>query len=186
MTLLRVFIAVDITDDRVRRSVQEVQQKLVEAGADVKLVEPENLHITLRFIGEVSKSVVDQIAQKMRDLRYKCFQIRIKGLGVFPSISSPRVVWAGVVDGASELVELHNIVEQLVGRYGVKDERQFVPHLTIARVRSSRNRHVIADLVREYEGFEFGSQSVSEVKLKRSVLTPSGPIYSDLVTVRLC
>ncbi len=185
MNLIRVFVAIDITNEQIKKLIEGIQRELLQGGVDAKPVELENLHITLRFIGEVPQATVNEIINKLKTLKYTKFKIKIKGLGVFPNPSNPRVLWAGVTEGAKELTELHEIVERLVGKYGIKDDKEFTPHLTIARIKSGRNKHVIANLLTKYQDLEFGEQDVVEVKLKRSILTPRGPIYSDLLTVPL-
>ncbi|NPA99868.1 MAG: RNA 2',3'-cyclic phosphodiesterase [Crenarchaeota archaeon] len=185
MNLLRVFIAVEITDEKIKKLIESIQRELLKGGVDIKPVEMENLHITLRFIGEVPQATVNEIINKLRTISYQKFKMRIKGLGAFPSPSNPRVIWAGVAEGSRELSELHEIVERLVGRYGIKDDKEFTPHLTIARVRSPRNKQYITSIIEKYRDLDFGEQEVSCIKLKRSVLTPRGPIYSDLLKVDL-
>ncbi len=183
--LVRVFIAVDITSEQIKKLIEGIQKELIRHGVDCKPVELENLHITLRFIGEVPQPLVNEITSKLRTVRYSRFKVKIKGLGAFPSPQNPRVVWAGIAEGHRELIELHEIVEKLVGRYGVKDDKEFSPHLTIARIRSSRNKHAVVQLLERYQDLEFGEQEVTSIKLKRSVLTPRGPIYTDLLEVPL-
>ncbi|NPA24180.1 MAG: RNA 2',3'-cyclic phosphodiesterase [Crenarchaeota archaeon] len=185
MNLLRVFVAVEITDDKIKRTIENIQKELLRGGVDIKPVEIENLHITLRFIGEVPQATVNEIMNKLRTVTFQKFRMRIKGLGAFPSPANPRVIWAGVTEGSRELSELHEIVERLVGKYGIKDNKEFTPHLTIARVRSPRNRQYITSIIEKYRDLDFGDQEVSCIKLKRSVLTPRGPIYSDLLQVDL-
>jgi len=184
-SLLRVFIAIDITNEQIKKLIEGIQKELIRGGVDCKPVELENLHITLRFIGEVPQPVVNEIVNKLKTVKYPRFKIKVKGLGVFPDPQNPRVLWAGVAEGHKELVELHEIVEKLVGKYGIKDGKEFTPHLTIARIKSGRNKHVIAQLLQKYQDFDFGEQEVTCIKLKKSTLTPRGPIYTDLLEVPL-
>ncbi len=185
MNLLRVFVAVEITDEKIRKLIENIQRELLKGGVDIKPVEIENLHITLRFIGEVPQATVNEIINKLRTISFQKFRMKVKGLGAFPSPSNPRVIWAGVTEGSKELSELHEIVERLVGKYGIRDNKEFTPHLTIARVRSPRNKQHITAIIDKYRDLDFGEQEVSCIKLKRSVLTPRGPIYSDLLQVDL-
>ncbi len=185
MNLLRVFIAVDIVDENIKKNIELIQKELLKGGVDIKPVELENLHITLRFIGEVPQPVVNEIMNKLKTVTYQKFKIKVRGLGAFPNNSNPRVIWAGITEGSKELSELHEIIEKLVGKYGIKDDKEFTPHLTIARVRSQRNKQHIITILEKYRDLEFGEQSVECIKLKKSVLTPRGPIYSDLLEVKL-
>lgn len=186
MERVRCFIAVDIDRPELRARLREVQEGLASLGCDLKLVEPENIHITLRFLGEVPRGVVEGVAKALSGLRAQPFNLSLRGLGAFPSASRPRVIWVGVAEGAIELSELHHQVEELIRPVGFRPEREdFIPHVTIARVKSGRGLHRLADFVSRNSNFEVGSMMVEEVKLKRSVLTPGGPIYSDIFVKRL-
>jgi 2'-5' RNA ligase len=105
---------------------------------------------------------------------------------VFPNISRPRVLWAGVAEGADKLVELAKIVETIVRRLGVPPEREeFVPHITIARVKGSRNMDKLVKLVINLADMDFGYSNVTGIHVKKSVLTPRGPVYTNLCSVML-
>ncbi|GAB6943496.1 RNA 2',3'-cyclic phosphodiesterase [Vulcanisaeta sp. JCM 14467] len=182
--LYRVFIAVDLTD-QLKEPIIKMQRDFMGAGVDMKPVEPENLHITLRFIGEISRDLVEELKKRLSNVKYNQFTIHIRGIGAFPSIDRPRVIWVGIEEGARDLMNLHELIMKLTGDVGERDERGFVPHLTVARVKYVRNRDRYMEVVRKYENMDFGTQLVNEVKLKRSVLTPKGPIYSDLMTIKL-
>ncbi len=182
--LYRVFIAVDLTE-QLKDPIIKMQRDFMGAGVDMKPVEPENLHITLRFIGEITKDLVEEVKKRLSNVRYSQFTIRIRGVGAFPSIDRPRVIWVGIEEGARDLMNLHELIMKLTGDIGERDERGFVPHLTIARVKYVRNRERYMEVVKRYEGMDFGTQVVDSIKLKRSVLTPRGPIYSDLMTIKL-
>lgn len=178
-------MAVDITDISIKNLILSIQQELLKLGIDAKPVEPENLHITLRFIGEVHETIVNEIINRLKTVKYGKFKMRLKGLGAFPSTNNPRVVWIGVEEGSKELKELHEIVEKLIGKFGVKDEREFTPHLTLARIKSGRNIDSLKRYIIKHQDLDLGYQEVSSIKLKRSTLTPKGPVYNDLLEVKL-
>ena len=183
--LLRVFVAVDVTEE-VRARVLRIQRELALTGAYLKLVEPENLHFTLRFMGEIPRQSVDAAIRELGKLSARRFRIRIAGMGVFPDLSRPRVVWLGVAEGREAMAELARAVEELVGRYAAhREDREFTPHLTLARVKGPGNLDKLVEFVRRMANVEVGEMEVSEVKLKQSTLTPRGPIYRDLYVVRL-
>ncbi len=186
MTHVRTFIAVDIDDDRVKGRLASVRDYLVDSKADLKPVATENIHITLRFIGEIPITRVDQLCNALQEkLKFKPFKIRIEGLGVFPNIHRPRVIWAGVTEGSSQLVDLHNAVEKILRSLRIPANRErFVPHITIARVKSSRNLSRLVKYIEQYISEFFGEIVVNKVKVKRSILTPQGPIYSDLCVIK--
>jgi len=183
--LLRVFVAVDISDE-VRQRVLRIQRELAMTGADLKLVEPENLHFTLRFMGEIPKPSVDAAIRELSRLSAQRFRIRISGMGAFPDPARPRVVWLGVTEGRDRMVELARAVEELVGRYAAhREDREFTPHLTLARVKGPSNLDRLAEFIKRMSGVDVGEMEVREVKLKQSTLTPRGPIYRDLHIVKL-
>ncbi len=182
--LHRVFIAVDLAD-QLRENMVRIQRELMSSGIDMKPVEPENLHITLRFIGEISRELLEEVKKRLGAIKYNKFTIHVRGVGAFPSIDRPRVIWVGIEEGARDLMNLHELIMRFTGDIGERDERGFVPHLTIARVKYVRNKEKYMEVVRKYENMDFGTQIVDSIKLKRSVLTPRGPIYSDLMTIKL-
>jgi 2'-5' RNA ligase len=147
----------------------------------VKLVETENIHVTMRFLGDVSPGMVDKVFEEMKQVQFVPFNIQLKGVGVFPSLSYPRVVWAGIAEGANELRSSFEQLEpRLRGLGFAADEHGFSPHLTIARVRSARNKAQLADFVKQNTELDFGTIRAECLRLKRSVLSPRGPTYSTL------
>ncbi|MCX8204471.1 MAG: RNA 2',3'-cyclic phosphodiesterase [Candidatus Nezhaarchaeota archaeon] len=183
---MRCFIAVDIDQPELRTKLQKLQRELGSLRCDLKLVEPENIHVTLRFLGEVPRSLVEEVTEALGRLKAEPFHLLLKGLGAFPSLSRPRVVWVGVSEGMDKLSELHHRVEELLRPLGFKPEREaFTPHITLARVKGARGLRDLVDFISKHREDEVGLMMVEEVKLKRSVLTPSGPIYSDIFTKKL-
>ncbi|RLG80749.1 MAG: RNA 2',3'-cyclic phosphodiesterase [Thermoprotei archaeon] len=182
---LRVFVAIDIPSSEVLSNLSRARDLLVETGADLKPVATENLHLTIRFIGEVPIKIVNEICRGLSNLVFKPFKIRVSGIGVFPSIARPRVIWAGVSEGVRELVQIHDEVNAVLAKLGMPPEREkFVPHVTLARVRSSRNLSRLVKVINSIISMEFGEFVVDRVTLKKSTLTPSGPIYNDVCSVK--
>jgi len=179
--LVRSFLAFDIENDDVRKRLASAQTRLFQTGADVKLVETENIHVTMRFLGDVSVGMVEKIFEEMRKTEFKPFNIKICGIGVFPSLSYPRVVWAGITEGADQLRDVFNQFEpRLRALDFAPDPKGFSPHLTIARVRSARNKPQLADFVAKNASHEFGTIKAECLRLKKSALSPKGPTYSTL------
>ena len=178
---IRSFIAFDMENPKVLTRISQAQTLVVETGADVKLVEPQNIHVTMRFLGDISPSMVEKIHEVMKNVEFTAFTIQIRGLGVFPSISYPRVVWAGMTEGVDQLRNIFNQLEPQILKLGFpKDAYGFSPHLTIARVRSARNKQHLSELVTKRGDFEFGEIKANCLRLKRSQLSPKGPIYSTV------
>lgn len=182
---VRCFIAVDIENPDLLDVIVMAQRRLIASGADLKLVERENLHITLRFLGEITPSLVEAIGQLILETTFKPFMVFFRGVGAFPHSRRPRVIWIGVSKGAQELKELHSRIEAGLSDLGIRrEERAFTPHLTIARVRGGRNIERLTVELTSLLDLEFGSLIISHVRLKRSTLTPRGPIYSTLAESR--
>ncbi len=186
MSSIRAFVAVDIDEGGIVDKIVNIQRALAAVGADVKFVEPNNLHITLRFMGEVPPRNLELAKRALSEIKYQRFRVRLSGLGAFPSTSSPRVLWVGISEGAEQLRELRDMVERAVSRYAThREEREFSPHLTIGRVKGPGGRDRLVDVLRQMASIELGVQPIDSVKLKRSTLTPRGPIYEDLLVVGL-
>jgi 2'-5' RNA ligase len=178
---IRSFLSFDIDNPAVRNKLAKTQALVVQTDADVKLVETENIHVTMRFLGDISLSVVDKVFEEMKTVQFVPFNIQLKGVGVFPSLSYPRVVWAGITEGTNELRSIYEQLEPRLRGLGFEaDDHGFSPHLTIARVRSGRNKAQLADFVRANAELDFGPIKAECLRLKRSVLSPRGPTYSTL------
>ena len=178
---IRSFVAFDIESQLVVRRLSEVQGMLVNTGADLKLVKPQNIHVTMRFLGNISLPMVDLIHEEMKQILFTSFNIELKGLGAFPSLRYARVVWAGIRKGANELMNVFDQLEPRLRRLGFKpDPKKFSPHLTIARVRTGRYKAELIRCVEYLADYEFGVINADWLRLKKSVLTPKGPIYTTL------
>jgi 2'-5' RNA ligase len=178
---IRSFFSFDIEDQNIIRRLTEVQGMLANTGANLKLVKPQNIHLTVRFLGDISPSMVDAIHEEMKQLSFTPFEIELTGLGAFPKLTYPRVLWAGIRKGADQLKDVFSQLEPRLRGLGFKPDRKgFSPHLTIARVRSGRNKAQLIKLIRELENYEFGTVKAECFRLKKSDLTPKGPIYSTL------
>ncbi len=162
-------------------SLVAFQGEVRATGADVKLVERENLHFTVKFLGEVTDAQASEAMSRLRGLTLRGVEVQVKGAGAFPSPTRPRVVWAGVAREHEALVSpiAKAVISSLEG-IGERDDRPFRAHRTLGRVRSARNLKQLAELLAKSQERSFGTVRLSSLKLKSSVLTPSGPIYKDL------
>ena len=178
---IRGFIAFDIANDNVFNRIATAQKMILQTNADVKLVEPKNIHITVRFLGEIAPDVVEKVYEAMKNIKFTPFNITLSGLGVFPTINYPRVVWAGITDGAQQLKSIFEQLEPQIHELGFAPEPEgFTPHLTIARVRSGANKQRLVDLVQRQEFYDFGNIRADCLRLKKSVLSPKGPAYTTI------
>lgn len=178
---IRSFIAFDLENEQVLIKMEQAQKLVIETGSDVKLVEPPNIHVTIRFLGDINPPMVEKVYDAMKNVKFNPFTIQVRGLGVFPSINFPRVVWAGMTEGVDQLRSIFDQLEPQLRLLGfAKDAYGFSPHLTIARVRSPRNKQFLAELVTKRGDFEFGTINANCLRLKRSKLSPKGPTYSTI------
>jgi 2'-5' RNA ligase len=181
---IRSFVAFDMDNESVLKRLTSVQAQLARTGADLKVVEPKNIHITLRFLGNVTAETVEEIYEGMKRVQFAPFDVKIFGVGAFPDARYPRVVWAGMTEGADKLRDIFSQLEPHLRTLGfAPDPKGFSPHLTIARVRSGRNKAELAKFINENVGYEFGTVRAACLRLKRSDLTPRGPIYSTIKEV---
>jgi RNA 2',3'-cyclic 3'-phosphodiesterase len=177
---LRAFLAFEVSTE-VRDNLMKVEELLSRTRADIKFVERENLHFTVKFLGEVSEGTVEEADRRIKALSLRRMEVGVRGLGAFPDLRRPRVVWAGVApqDLPSVSSSGQLVIDALEG-IGESDDRGFHPHITLGRVRSPRNVEALTSAVRENSAKEFGRSTISALKLKSSGLTPSGPIYRDV------
>lgn len=177
---MRTFVAVEISDEQV---VQKISNFQLELNIDAKRVEPQNLHFTLQFLGEVSKEMSEEVCELLKKIEFSNFTINFRGIGVFPESKFPRIIWIGVDEkGGNALIDLAKKVENALTPLGFRSDKPFKPHITVFRIKNK-----IEDITKKlqmYESFEFGSQKITNFKFKQSVLTPNGPIYSNLIEIR--
>lgn len=183
---VRCFIAVEVDDPSTLDGIARAQSSLNATGANLKLVERENLHLTLKFLGDVREGLLPEVAKVVSGTSFEPFRMALKGVGVFPNLRRPRVVWAGITEGVEALTAIFRDIEPRLVEMDFKPEsRPFSPHITIARVRSGRNRDRLIEEVMALEDTDFGGFEARHVKLKKSVLTPRGPVYTDLALSRV-
>jgi 2'-5' RNA ligase len=183
MTAIRSFIALEITEAAILDHIKKIQEDLGRTRARLKLVKPQNLHFTLHFLGNVEPARIPDVKDILQELKFPSFDIELSGLRCFRP-ARPRVIWVGVTKGADECKRLQQLIgQELRGRRFPVEGRKYSPHLTVARVRRVENRSQllpVLDILEQYANYEFGATRINEVKLKKSTLTPRGPIYEDL------
>jgi 2'-5' RNA ligase len=183
VTSFRAFVAVDV---ECGPALQEAIAELKAYGKALKPVSPANVHVTLKFLGEIFERTVTDIGSVLRQAATDVhpFSLRLVDVGVFPNERSPRVVWVGM-EGTEPLIKMAASLEEGCEPLGFPRERRpFSPHLTLARVREGF-RPDVSEFLRKHHGQDLGSFRVERIKLKKSVLTPAGPIYSDVLTIEL-
>jgi len=175
---MRTFVAVEIGDGDALDSIKKVQG---EIKINAKPVDGTNMHFTLLFLGEIAEEMVSKVSEQLKGLEFSPFDVSFEGVGAFPKPRFPRVVWVGVKEGSAELVNLAKAVQERLGGLGFKADKPFKPHMTIFRIKG--NTGDITDQLSRHAGEKFGTARISEIKFKKSVLTPQGPVYSDLEVV---
>jgi RNA 2',3'-cyclic 3'-phosphodiesterase len=181
--MARVFIAVDLPAE-IRSALKELQQQLRPFTNAARWVAPESIHITLKFIGEVSEARIAEIHTALLGLEGEPFPITVRSVGFFPNPRSPRVFWAGL--DAAALPRLAENVETRMARIGFeREKRAFQPHVTLARARETRIDSSLVAAAAKYSEQIFGTFIVDRVFLVQSTLKPSGAIYNKLKEYRL-
>jgi RNA 2',3'-cyclic 3'-phosphodiesterase len=187
MKSLRTFIAVEISA-AAREKVVGLIELLGAAEADVKWVESHNLHLTLQFLGDVSEKQIPDVCKAVTRGAGEVppFTLEIYGAGAFPNFGKPRTLWLGAKDGSDQMADLHDRVAFALAELGFRDEeRRFQTHLTVGRVRSSKNVALLGPLLRQHANFSAGAFQVEQVIVFSSRLERGGPIYEKLATARL-
>ena len=185
---IRTFVAVDV-DASVRALAAELIGELSAVGADVKWVEPDHLHLTLKFLGDVDAREIHQVCRAVGEAagQTKPFEFEVRGAGAFPNVKRPRTIWLGAGPGEAQMGRLAERIESALETIGYRREaRRFKAHLTIGRVR--RGGPAVAELgsrLGDYADFEVGRTTVDEVIVYSSELTSSGPRYEVLGRARL-
>lgn len=184
ITYLRCFIAIDITE-QIRRDLGEIIDRLKKHDTDVKWVPSENIHLTLKFLGNTPEKLLPKIREELFNvvLYYKPFYITIYTTGVFPNRKYPRVIWIGVKD--SEILRrLYVDIENAMVSLGFKKEnKKYSPHLTIGRMRSQKGIMNLIHVLDTFKDKDFGNINIKQIKLMKSELKPQGAIYSCLYEI---
>ena len=184
---IRSFVAVLLVG-AVRGELAAAIERLRPVSRDVAWVNPGNIHLTVKFLGNVARDRIDPIVAALTGALGEAgaFDATIRGLGAFPSLARPRVIWAGVTEGAGAMVEAARRVDEALAAVGFpREARPFSPHATLGRVRRPGANPTLASALRAEESSEFGRIHVAGVRLMRSELSPRGAHYTELATVAL-
>ncbi|MDE1856140.1 MAG: RNA 2',3'-cyclic phosphodiesterase [Candidatus Micrarchaeota archaeon] len=178
---MRTFISIDLPE-QVRDSIAQVSREFT--GDGVILVDKSVMHLSLHFLGDLDNDQIEVVKESMNGIKAKSFEVGIRGLDFF-NPSFLKVIFARVTDGAAECTDIYNqISDSLVSKGIPMEEREYTPHVTIARVKRVRNPRAIVSQIRSHSDTDFGKFTASSVKLKYSELTPEGPIYTDLYELK--
>lgn len=189
MQTIRSFIAVPLPEN-VSRSTARLIKRLSQLDEGIKWVPADNLHLTLKFLGEVDNTLVPRICQVTREIceGYDPFELSFAGTGGFPALEKARVLWVGVADPSGSLVRLVSELETELADLGFKPEpRDYTPHLTIGRTRSGGRRasEKIVEQMTAAQEIVLGEMDVTEVHMMASFLDKTGPTYQVMDTIQL-
>ena len=187
---MRCFIAIDI-DEKTRRALSDLQQQLQSSAdikkSDAKWVSPENIHLTLKFLGEVEDAKAVEVCNIVKGVadKHKSFELDVESVGYFGGRSA-RVLWVGTDDRSNNLRPLQKGIEKALALAGwPRETREFSGHLTLCRIRNSKAGVKLAQTTEDYKDFKLGVMPADSVSVYQSQLTPKGPIYTVLGNYRL-
>ncbi len=187
MAPIRTFIAIKIPED-IRNQIAVLQSGLKGLGGKITWVKPENMHLTLKFLGETEERLIENISEKLEQvvLSFKQSEIQVKGVGAFPNLRRAKVFWVGTEEDKNTLIELASKIDQQMSELGFgREKRRFSAHLTMGRVRDNRGIEPTIKKIQQKETFDVGKFVVKEVLFIKSELTQQGPIYTVLKKIKL-
>ncbi|MBU0457724.1 MAG: RNA 2',3'-cyclic phosphodiesterase [Nanoarchaeota archaeon] len=178
----RLFVAVPVSLS-IKEKIKPFYKKLKETGADFNFVSLENLHFTLKFLGDVNEGKIESIKDILLKIKQEHFSISLEKIGVFPNLERINVVWIGIKD--SKLISLMKQVDELLNYIRKNEHQTEIPHLTIARVKSGKNKELLQNVLAENKDLDFGEMVVDKFILYESELTSEGPVYNVLEEIML-
>ncbi|MEN6371249.1 MAG: RNA 2',3'-cyclic phosphodiesterase [Armatimonadota bacterium] len=184
---IRTFVAVLISDS-LKRRISSVQEEFIKVAPAVKWVANENYHITIKFLGGVKSDRIKAISQAIEEaVRYiEPFDVELGGAGAFPNPGRPKTVWVGVTSGSEMLAKIAGRVDDALEKLGFeKETRPFKSHITIGRVKDSRDAKELGPVLESAKTGRLGSFKVESVAVMKSDLRREGPVYSVIREVRL-
>ncbi len=185
---MRTFIAIEISDE-IKAGLTQAQRNLRDLGVvDASWTRPEGIHLTLKFLGEVSELKVPDIMNGLRRAAEGTgpFRLEVGGIGTFPSPKNARVVWVGLSGDVEKLSSLQAVIEETISGIGFeRDERAFTPHLTLGRIKYIRSRDKWLKALEGVKDIRLSGFDVAAVSLMKSELKPSGAVYTEMGKVEL-
>ncbi|HLG38521.1 MAG TPA: RNA 2',3'-cyclic phosphodiesterase [Chitinophagaceae bacterium] len=185
---IRTFIAIPLTPE-IRNMITPIQDRLKKLDCNISWVKPENIHLTLKFLGDVKMKKIDTIKQVLENLfqSTRPIPMKLSKIGAFPDINHPRILWVGLNDGGRQITHLVSLIEDECGKIGFKkEEKPFNPHITIGRIRSPKNLHLLAEAISNFAIPDHLTQLSQTIILYQSTLTSQGPVYEILKDFSFC
>ena len=181
MERIRTFICIEITNPEIRNKIKKIQKEFKSLEGRIKSTEEENIHITLKFLGDISIQSSKKISELLDSVKFSSFKLNLQGIGCFPSPSRPRIVWVGAKTGSDQIKEIYTLINSQLKNFHFKPDK-FHSHITISRIKylDRSNINEFKKLLDSVKNTDFGTIEISSFQFKKSVLTPKGPIYSIL------
>jgi 2'-5' RNA ligase len=185
MSQVRAFLAIDLDDD-LKPKIHKIIKEFKGIDTKIKYVELQNLHLTLKFFGDIDTNGLEVLEKAISNVvaEFNPFNIKIRGCGAFPNTNHIKVIWVGI-DGDEIIKDLHDKLDKEFSRLGFDKDKRFSTHLTIGRMKSAKNKNQVKEVIEDYADFEIGEMEVTQISLKKSTLTPAGPIYEDMKVFEL-
>ncbi|MHA1321883.1 MAG: RNA 2',3'-cyclic phosphodiesterase [Candidatus Helarchaeota archaeon] len=173
-------MCIEIKDSKILKAIKEFQEVLKTINGRIKFVELENIHFTLKFLGNVDPALIEPIHSIMNEIPFSSFSMTLQGVGAFPK-SRPRVIWVGISGGSENCQIIAKSLNEKLSNMGFKAEkRKFMPHITIGRVKIVKDKDQLIQILQQWKSHLFGTIQINGFQLKKSELTPKGPIYTTL------
>ena len=179
---IRIFIAVELPQ-KIHDSLKQLQDALRDSMPDVRWTKSGNIHLTLKFLGDVEISRIEAISKALTDItcQFTSFTTSLANIGAFPNSRKPRIVWVGLEKGADELVKMAGQIEDSMKRLGfLREKRRFNPHLTVGRIRRLEHPAAMTEALEQSRVGEVGEFTVQRISLIKSQLDTAGSIYTTL------
>ena len=183
---IRTFIAIEIPGNIVSK-IRELQEGVKVYGLKIRWVRPENIHLTLKFLGDVEAIKISEIAGVIsKSVKgHTPISLKAKGIGVFPSIKRPRVLWVGLTGQLESLVQLQKTLDENLEVFGfVREKRPFKGHLTMGRIKDKIDVKKFGDALMAFRSFESEIFNADHIVLYKSELKPSGAVYTELASAK--
>lgn len=173
---MRAFVSVNIEDEALKKKIKEIAETIKDKESGISITKEENLHFTLKFLGEINEDQKNEIVKNLSKISLPSFDIHIKDLGVFPDFNFVRIIWIG--GHSHELKQLAEEVDK--SSRNIRSDEEFVPHLTIARVKFIKDKEGLNKRLNQFLNLDFGSYRVRKFYLMESTLLPQGPVYKPI------
>jgi 2'-5' RNA ligase len=184
---IRTFLAIELPE-KITYTISKVQEEIKSYGLKIRWVRPENIHLTLKFLGDIKTADTEKVARAVSEsvTGHPPISLAVKGIGVFPGIKKPRVLWLGISKQVDLLTALQKTLDDKLEAMGFpKEKRPFRGHLTLGRIKSIIDPKTLHDVLKEFTMFESEHFFADRIILYKSDLKPKGAVYTKLIETYL-